>query len=171
MTGQCSELILLIWSVWSGYRAIRVLYLPSCTIPSSLSQCSVSPSLSLTINNITTSDNHTASYRTSHTHFTRPQSLPSHFTHLCPSCHLSGAFSQQKQYNGRFQIFRYFTTISANIVQGKNSSLQYICYLNSNLRLSFCISIYFWYICEMSEYNFYYSRVGAYLFLKYAGLM
>ena len=166
MTGQCSELILLIWSVWSGYRAIRVLYLPSCTIPSSLSQCSVSPSLSLTINNITTSDNHTASYRTSHTHFTRP-----HFTHLCPPCHLSGAFSQQKQYNGRFQIFRYFTTISANIVQGKNSSLQYICYLNSNLRLSFCISIYFWYICEMSEYNFYYSRVGAYLFLKYAGLM
>ena len=83
MTGQCSELILLIWSVWSGYRAIRVLYLPSSPIPSSLSQYSLSPSLSLTINNITTSDNHTASYRTSHTqpHHT---SLTSLYTLFCP---------------------------------------------------------------------------------------
>ena len=151
MTGQCSELILLIWSVWSGYRAIRVLYLSSSPIPSSLSQYSVSPSLSRTINNITTSDNHTASYRTSHTQFTQPQTLPgsySSITTLCPlyfTSDLKVSVSHCPQSVETIQrlisnIPLFYCDIR-NIIKGKNYSLQYICYLNSNLRLSFCISI------------------------------
>ena len=147
MTGQCSELILLIWSVWSGYRAIRVLYLPSCTIPSSLSQCSVSPSLSLTINNITTSDNHTASYRTSHTHFSSARN-PRYRLLLQPS-DTSLPFFQPIWRFGLISIqqgtmvdFKLYSVISLRyqkyrLRQKQNISLEYgicICHSNSNLR-------------------------------------
>ena len=151
MTGQCSELILLIWSVWSGYRAIRVLYLSSSTIPSSLSQYSLSPSLSLTINNITTSDNHTASYRTSHTiasSATNPTGsylLTSAFTHLSV-CSVSIARD-----NGWFETFIYSVILlryQQKYRPGQKTKQfsgiwNMYCNAKSNLRLlSFCISIF-----------------------------
>ena len=146
MTGQCSELILLIWSVWSGYRAIRVLYLSSSPIPSSLSQYSVSPSLSLTINNITTSDNHTASYRTTHTHLSSATNPTG--SYLLQPLHTSQSPSIARD-NGWFQTFIYSVILQryqkyrpGQKTKQFSGIWNVYCNAKSNLRLlSFCISI------------------------------
>ena len=143
MTGQCSELILLIWSVWSGYRAIRVLYLPSSPIPSSLSQYWVSPSLSLTINNITTSDNHTASYRTSHTIASshKPYRLLLTYFSLHTLISLFCIHSKRQWLISNIYLFRYFAAISAEISsRAKNKTVLW----NMEYVLQCKISLYYW---------------------------